>query len=530
MKFINELSFGFPDAENYKRKENKDLFNKIFIKDDYLQKILNPSTSFLIGEKGTGKTAYAVFLSNNHYKDHFSSLKYIRETEYNKFLILKKEKHLNLSNYASIWKVILYLLISGEILEKEQTLLSNILQYRKFSALKEAITDYNNGAFSPEIIQGLEFVEEDKISSELIFKHLKAKGELKEVQKFTNTTFQNNLRFIQKSFEDSLKQIKLSNNHILFIDGIDIRPADIPYEDYLQCIKGLANAVWAINNDFFPNIKGTKGHMRIVLLLRPDIFASLGLQNQNNKIRSNSVLLNWQTDYISHRDSSLFKLLDHMLSIQQNTSIPFGESWDYYFPWNAPSTSDYPYPTTSFISFLRWSYHRPRDILTFLDILKENNKLTQKEFFSIKDFEDPSTIREYSIYLLGEIKDQLSFYFSDKDYEIFLKFFEYLNGNNRFDYKDFQIAFKKYEQYVETITPNKPSFMEAENVFLQFLFELNVICYKEYIENSNKPHIHFCFKDRNYANISPKIKTNCNYEIFYGLAKALNIGAKFESS
>ncbi|HFC6395933.1 TPA: fun domain protein [Neisseria polysaccharea] len=68
MKFINELSFGFPDAENYKRKENKGLFNKIFIKDDYLQKILNPSTSFLIGEKGTGKTAYAVFLSNNHSK------------------------------------------------------------------------------------------------------------------------------------------------------------------------------------------------------------------------------------------------------------------------------------------------------------------------------------------------------------------------------------------------------------------------------------------------------------------------------
>lgn len=96
--------------------------------------------------------------------------------------------------------------------------------------------------------------------------------------------------------------------------------------DYIQCIKGLANAVWEMNNDFFPNIKGTKGHMRIVLLLRPDIFTSLGLQNQNNKIRSNSVFLNWKTDYASHRESSLFKLLDHMLSIQQTTSIPFGES------------------------------------------------------------------------------------------------------------------------------------------------------------------------------------------------------------
>lgn len=71
MKSINELSFGFPDAENYKRKENKELFNKIFIKDDYLEKILEPSISFLIGEKGTGKTAYAVFLSNHHYKGFF---------------------------------------------------------------------------------------------------------------------------------------------------------------------------------------------------------------------------------------------------------------------------------------------------------------------------------------------------------------------------------------------------------------------------------------------------------------------------
>lgn len=527
MKSINELSFGFPDAENYKRKENKELFNKIFIKDDYLEKILEPSISFLIGEKGTGKTAYAVFLSNHHYKGFFSNLKYIRETEYNKFLVLKKEKHLSLSNYASIWKVILYLLVSSEILEKEKTLLSNIRQYKRFSALREAINDYNNGAFSPEIIQGLEFIEEDEVSAGLLFKHFKAQGEFKEIQKFTSSTFQNNLRFIQKSFEDALKQVKLNNNHILFIDGIDIRPADIPYNDYIQCIKGLANAVWEMNNDFFPNIKGTKGHMRIVLLLRPDIFTSLGLQNQNNKIRSNSVLLNWKTDYASHRESSLFKLLDHMLSIQQTTSIPFGESWDHYFPWNAPNTDDYPYKTTSFISFLRWSYHRPRDILTFLDTLKENNK--DEEIFSIADFGDPATIREYSIYLLGEIKDQLSFYFSDGEYEIFLKFFEYLNGSNRFDYQDFQIAFKKYQQYVDnTITSPKPIFMETENIFLQFLFELNVICYKEYVENRDVPHIHWCFKDRNYANISPKVKTNCHYEIFYGLAKALNIGAKFD--
>ncbi len=74
MKKIKDLNFGFNDAENYKRKENKDLFNSIFVKNKYLDRLLLPCNYFLVGEKGTGKTAYAVFLSNNEYKNTVSEL------------------------------------------------------------------------------------------------------------------------------------------------------------------------------------------------------------------------------------------------------------------------------------------------------------------------------------------------------------------------------------------------------------------------------------------------------------------------
>lgn len=57
MKKIKDLAFGFSDAENYKRRENKELFNHLFLKNEYLEKIANPSISFLVGDKGTGKTA-----------------------------------------------------------------------------------------------------------------------------------------------------------------------------------------------------------------------------------------------------------------------------------------------------------------------------------------------------------------------------------------------------------------------------------------------------------------------------------------
>ena len=69
--------------------------------------------------------------------------------------------------------------------------------------------------------------------------------------------------------------------------------------------------------------------------------------------------------------------------------------------------------------------------------------------------------------------------------------------------------------------------MATANDFLQFLCDLNVICYIERTQE-HKPFIHWCFKDRSYANISPKVKTGVEYQIFYGLAKALNVGKEFK--
>ena len=89
MKNICDLDLGFNDAENYRRRENKSLFNLIFVKNYFFDEILNPNKYFLIGEKGTGKTAYSVFLSNNYYNENISELKYIRETDYQKFVTIQ---------------------------------------------------------------------------------------------------------------------------------------------------------------------------------------------------------------------------------------------------------------------------------------------------------------------------------------------------------------------------------------------------------------------------------------------------------
>lgn len=527
MKPIKDLEIGFSDAENYKRRENKNLLNRIFIRDKHLDDLCEPHVSFLIGEKGTGKTAYSIFLSNNNYKNHISNTRYVRETEYQKFIQLKKEKHLGLSDFSSIWKVIIYLLVSRQVLDKEGVL-SKLLNYSKFNALNDAIDEYYNSAFSPEIIQALSFVQESKLAAELLSKHAVAKGEEKKILTFSESRFQINLFYIQKQFEQALSQVRLNQSHLLFIDGIDIRPSSIPYEEYLECIKGLANAVWEVNNDFFPTIKGGGGRMRVVLLIRPDIFESIGLQNQNTKIRDNSVFLDWKTEYITHRRSQLFEVVDHMLGSQQMPVPAKGEAWDNYFPWNSQNVFDEYTTPTSFINFLRWSYYRPRDIVTMLELLQKNSASDpNKKSISLNDFEDSHFQREYSTYLLGEVKDHLSFYYGSDQYETFLKFFEFLSGQDKFDYDTYMNSYEKLKDYIKSTSATPPKFMASADDFLQFLFDLNIICYIERT-NEHKPFIHWCFKDRSYANISPKVKGGVEYQIFYGLAKALNLGKEFK--
>ena len=531
MKKINELKFGFPDAENYKRRETKELFNSLFIKNDYLEQLCKPEISFLIGDKGTGKTAYSLYLSNNNYKNNFAFSKFIRETDYQKFITLKKEKNLELSDYTNIWKVILLLLLSEEIYEKEPNI--NLQKYfGKFKYLHDVIDEYYYSAFEPEIIQAMQFITESNISAEILSKHAKLAGEDKEILKFDKNRFQMNLFFIEKKFKNAISSIKLKNNHILFIDGIDIRPDTVPFEDYLECIKGLANAIWHLNNDFFPKIKDSKGRARVVLLVRPDIFESLGLQNLNTKIRSNSVLLNWVTEYNEYKKSKLFLLIDKLLSSQQNDTYKIGESWQKYFPYNAPKTErlkhvDY----TSFVEFLRFSYYRPRDIITMLDFLKENvSNIPNKKSFTKKDFDHSKFRSYYSHYVLGEIKDQLLFYYQLEEYELFLKFFEFLNGRPAFNYDEYLEIFSQFISYIESTSKNKPKFTATANEFLQFLYDLNIICYIDSSKDGSSKFFHWCFKDKSYSNLSPKVKEGKEYQIFYSLTKALNIGKELSNN
>lgn len=522
MKTIKELNLGFSDAQNYTQRANKDLFNHIFVRNQFLDTLLNSSKYFLIGEKGTGKTAYSVFLNNNNYKENKTILSFISSTDYEKFYSLKRSKKLELTDYVGIWKVIILLILSKNIVEEDNR--TPLLKKNTINKLMKAIDEYYMNAFSPEIITALKIVDSTELAANLVCKYSEVSGKEGTTYEFTETRFQMNLYYIEKKFSDAIQKLKLNKNINLFIDGIDIRPNSIPYNDYIECIRGLASACWSLNTELFQNVKDSKGHLKVVLLLRPDIFGALNLQNATNKLRDNSVFLDWRTTYTEYKDSKLYQVSKKMLEYQQPYDV---DIWEQYLPWRLQTTSPKRKYDTAFMEFLKISLSRPRDILVILQIIKEqmlDQGLGDTTTFAESIYKSDQFQNAYSEYFMSSLKDQLSFYYSIDDFNHFARFFDY------FEYSDFTLKEykKQYEKFIDYLLLNAneiPEFMDDTQAFLQLLYDCNIIAAVENKENDNV-YFHFSYREKSISNIQPRIpiSENVTYRFHYGLYKKARFG------
>ena len=124
---------------------------------------------------------------------------------------------------------------------------------------------------------------------------------------------------------------------------------------------------------------------QVVLLLRPDIFNSLNLQNATNKLVDNAVYLEWRTTYTDYQTSNLYKMANKLLGHSQDSENTDG-IWEQYFDWKLPSSnSDKREYDTAFMEFLKISLSRPRDIQRILALIREI--MLERDLGSAKTFD-----------------------------------------------------------------------------------------------------------------------------------------------
>lgn len=526
MKKIIELDPPSIDANDYKGKVS--LFNKIyFTETQAFKKALSRNCYYFLGEKGSGKTALAYLLEITSQTVPKTDVKIqsrlfsIGETQYSNFITMKQKGKLEYSDYKTIWINILLYLVSDTIIEKNKS--NNIFHKMlnkitgKFNHIKDAIEKYHSSHRIPELdciieitqtltssgTAGLDIdIASSEINSERVSERKVAQPEIKRA-----------LLDSEKAFREGISSLKLSSDIVICLDGLDMRPSSIDKTEYQSCINGLSEAAKELNQEFFSKIKDTKGKIRIVLLLRPDIFNTLPIQNSNCAVIDNAVFLKWDTvsDPNRYKKGDLYRIVNHYFSSQNDGNY----NWENYFP-----------SEEAFNFLLKRSFHRPRDFffaIQRLIRLKENNGTDVP--FTLNDLDSSEFKEDYSNYLLGETKNYANYYLSNGDFEIYISFFTYLNGSKYFDYADFV---KKFNQFRTDINKKREKLDNAEYLsnpakFLQLLYDMNIIGFRE----RNDTFCHWSYRERRETMIMPKITCNTNYiyEVHYGLVLALNLGA-----
>lgn len=526
-KPVIDLNFGKYDASNYDEPEFIDLFQKIYLETKYVKNILEPGKYFLVGEKGTGKTALAFYLSNSENETYSAHLTKMGLSDYKMFVNLKKN-NLIITDYEGIWKTMLLLLVTQTIIYKKKGDVAFFDRYSKLKKLEKLISDFYQNGFKPEITNTLSIVSHLKSDAKLRTEFIDLGGEESETITKNETNFQTTLMGLERKFIHLLSQIELNKNLIIFIDGLDQRQ-DVSKSDHMECLRGLTNAVWTLNKDVF-NKWFPKSRIRIVLLLRPDIFVKIGMHNTGTRSRDNSVLLSWNVDIENFFFTDIFQVADRLLSSQQIGKFDLGKCWQHYFPF-IPGTYKIGYKEfhddKSFKPFLRLSLFRPRDIIAMLGIVKSNYTNEGRiatNCFQTSDLTNSNFRRQYAEYLLSEILDYFKLYYSDNDFRHFLNFFKHFNGRHTFNYAEFNGAFQSFlDDTIRKRITDVPDIFDDSDSLLQFLFELNIV---GYIENSfnGVPLTRFYYREKNMINLNPEIRLKSRYQFHLGFAKGLSIG------
>lgn len=509
------------DASVFQEKNNFDVLRKVYFDDNHSSQILKQDQYFIIGEKGTGKTIIAQYLSNIR-TDRNCSIIDFSTIDFETFRRLSEDGQLRYIQADQLWQVLLMALAAELVVKNENGILASV----KFKALHDAIQDFYDSKFTPEFPVAIELLENFKALAEISNKHLgKASGATEFAERRTYQQGESPLNNVRFNFEEAFKSARISQDHVLFIDKIDIKPDDINFDKFILVLRSFARAALHLNEHVFSRMKGKK-RVKFVLLTRPDIFDRLNLQNQSARASDNAVVLNWNTTYRHHRQSDIFQLADNFLGKQSGHDFKLGEAWDHYVSkdilhYSARDSNDS--INRSFQEFLRVSWFRPRDVIRALHICQEQAecKVTVTE----EGFRNSSKM--FSDYLYGEVKDFSRFYFSDATFDLIERFFSEIQLLDKIRYQDFQ---KAHESFVAKIRkgPSRDALdsrVEDPDEFLQILYSSNILCWRA-ANDFDGVDDYWAFRERSATQLDPKVGIYQQYAVHYGLRRALRLNSK----
>lgn len=351
---FSDVDWGEDEAKNDESLE------RYFVEFPGYEKILKGKKRYIIGRKGTGKSAILQKLRLQAKSDSttFYTDISLRDFPLNDFKSLGDRSLQDKSKYVSAWKfLILTELISLIIQDNSIENSSELEQLKNF-----VNNNFPDGISITETIRRLR-QNENKIAMMLSFfsgEHSSSIG--------TETTAQIHFNKAVKSLEELFTHIYSNSTYFLLIDELDEG-----FQSKNGNLRLVILSLLCATDEIFNFFKKTDIHCIPVLVLRSDIFDGLE-DNDLNKIDDYVLRLNWTTD--ENNPWSLKQIVEKRIAAtisKENYLIDKPNSY-----WELVANNDtVPKGLWQYICILTFS--RPRDIIKLLKYCSEDirgSKLT----------------------------------------------------------------------------------------------------------------------------------------------------------
>lgn len=372
-------------AKNWKLEAKLEDSNKYFFHSSETDSIINDEKCYVIGRKGSGKSAICEHIVKRCKHDEFSVKLNFKNFPFNDLYHLDNQKYTAPNQYITLWKYLIYsnicrlMVVNNSIDSEVRSELEKLYPKSNIKSLARTISKWTAAEFGATVL---------------------GNGGALKVARENNT---NTIPWIEKVniLEDIIFEHCDKSNYFIVFDELDedyreIRDRDSS-EQYVFLLTSLFKAVQDIKSTFID----AELNIKPIVFLRDDIY-TLIKDSDKNKWRDFKIEIEWNERKL--KDLLAFRItkdFDEGIS-----PLPFKQAWGKIFSPKQIGFGNKQAKKLEAFDFIARSTHlRPRDFVRFIqECADETNK---RGFSIIKEPNIKYTDRAFSNYLRDEIVDEV---------------------------------------------------------------------------------------------------------------------------
>lgn len=501
ISLFRRIDFGDIDANADPNLES------YFIDDNYWENIIEKPVFYVIGKKGTGKSAlYRMFKKYSYDKGAIISNHDFGDFPINKFMTLSDDDFANPNQYQSLWKLVVLNIFVSLIVNSETADISN----NYYEELKKYY-DIRLGDASDLLRRSINLVHKREHSLEVEKIGIKPKLS-SETGIATEYGFDDySLSELNRKLLDSITNyFKTCNcNDIPYIIQFD--RLDDTYNQandlkkYYDVIISLMKIVYTMDTNFRIN---EINNVKVIVYLRTDIVDEIAKRDSESARWDDfTYKLNWAiVNKKDWKDSKLLKVIDKRISTSINDEINLRSLLDS----STIQLQRKNYSKEKYKDVIKYivdqTMHRPRDLIMFCKYIKKEIEKPHCQEISYRTIKNAE--KEFCDWLANkELANEINPIIKNTKelYDILRRI-----GDSPFKYEQFKTL------YDDNDTLNK--YATADEM-AEYLYDIGIFMnvYWSYVPNKKRNVQRFKSKIRNYSSIDKNMKLQIHPGVWKGI-------------